>query len=224
MSFIEKRLSSRKPLTRDQLLGIANYLTYARIAMVPVVVLVMMGINDAFPAREALNRFLSWLAMILFVTAQSSDIVDGYYARKYGIVSVFGKFIDPLADKLLSISILIMLVPLGRVSAWVVVILMARETTITALRGIAAAEGIEISASDWGKAKTIIQSIALGFLLVHYPVGPIQVRAIALALLWMTVGISLVSGVHYIMTFFREVVQDKEKDADPVLSIIKNEK
>ena len=204
MPFMERRRRSRRPLSKDQLLGIANYLTYGRMAIVPVLVLLMMGINEN-SHRIPLNQILSWAAMICFTIAQLSDVVDGYYARKYGVVSSFGKFVDPLADKLLSMSALIMLIPLGRISAWMVVLLIARETMVTALRGIAASEGIEISASDWGKKKTAIQAFAIGHLMVHYPVGIFHPRTVGLILIWLTLIVSLGSGIHYGWTFFKEV-------------------
>lgn len=207
---MERKWRPRRRLTPDQLLGIANYLTYGRIAMVPVVLILMAGINDFRPDRHAVNLLLSWLAMALFVIAQISDVVDGIYARKYGVVSSFGKFLDPLADKLMSMSILIMLIPLHRIAAWIVVILIAREVTITALRGIAATEGIEIAASDWGKKKTIIQSIALGALLAHYSFWKINPQTLGTYLMWATLLISTGSGVHYVWSFFREVMGEEE--------------
>lgn len=209
MSFMERRWKPRRPLTKDQLLGIANYLTYARIVLVPVVIFLMMGINDFLSYRYSWNRFLSWSAMALFTLAQLSDVVDGYYARKYGVVSSFGKFLDPLADKLLSMSVLIMLIPLHRISTGIVILLVARETIITALRGMAASEGIEIAASDWGKKKTVTQSFALGALLVHYPFWGIHPRAIGLFLLWLTLIISIGSGIHYVVSFFKEVLKNR---------------
>lgn len=205
-AFLERKWKPRRRLTTDQLLGIANYLTYGRIAVVPFVVFIMMGINDA-GKHLALSRLLSWVAMGLFSIAQLSDVVDGYYARKFNVVSSFGKFIDPLADKLLSMSILIMLIPLKRIAAWIVVLFIAREVTITALRSMAAAEGVEIAASDWGKKKTVMQSFALGALLVHYPFWGIQTRAIAVVLVWLTLVISIGSGIHYVYSFFKEVLK-----------------
>src|SRR5262245_34130136 len=121
MAFMERRWKPRRPLTTDQLLGIANYLTYGRIAVVPILVAVMAAIHPE--GDLGLNRALSWVAMALFTVAQISDVIDGYYARKYGVVSAFGKFIDPLADKLLSMSALVMLIPLQRIEAWFVVVL-----------------------------------------------------------------------------------------------------
>lgn len=214
MVFMEGR-RRRRPLTRDQLLGIANYLTYSRIAMVPVVVLLMMGIDDTEPIRHALNVILSWCAMGAFTLAGLSDAVDGYYARKYGVVSSFGKFLDPLADKLLSMSALIMLLALQRIAPWIVILLVCRDVTITALRSMAADEGIVLSASDWGKRKTFLQSFAIGFLLVHYPVGPLKIQLIGEALVWLTLVISLGSGLHYIWAFFGEVLEKKKGRGGP---------
>lgn len=215
MPFMERRRRVRRPLTKDQLLGIANYLTYSRIAVVPVVVLLMIGINDLRPERFAWNLFLSWMAMGSFTIAQLSDVVDGYYARKFGVVSSFGKFIDPLADKLLSMSILIMLIPLQRIAAWMVVLLIAREVTVTALRGIAASEGIEIAASEWGKKKTLIQSFALGALLIYYPFWGVHPHTIGRILLWLTLVISVGSGLHYVFSFFGEVLEQKKTSPRP---------
>lgn len=210
-AFIARRWKPRKPLTKDQLKGIANYLTYARIAIVPVVVFVMMQIRPEDGAPFYWNRFLSWTAMVLFTIAQVSDVVDGYYARKYGIVSSFGIFLDPLADKLLSMSVLIMLIPLNRIAAWIVVVLIAREVTITALRGIASAEGIEISASDLGKKKTLIQAFALGALLVYYPFWGLRPKVVGEVLLWLTLVMSVGSMIHYLISFFREVFQQQKE-------------
>ncbi|HEX5035726.1 MAG TPA: CDP-diacylglycerol--glycerol-3-phosphate 3-phosphatidyltransferase [bacterium] len=210
-SFIERRWKPRKPLTTDQLLGIANYLTYARIALVPIVVALLMGIRPERLDRASLNVFLSWMAMSFFVVAQLSDVVDGYYARKYGVGSSFGKFIDPLADKLLSTAGLVMLVELGRVSGWIAILLIAREITITGLRGIAASEGLEMAASDWGKKKTILLSVALGALMVHYPFWGIDPQRLGTIVLWVTLAVSMGSGAHYVWTFFRAVIQGQNK-------------
>ena len=209
MSFTERRRKPRRPLTIDQLKGIANYLTYGRIAMVPLIVFCLMGINDFDSARLWSNKFLSWVSMLLFVTAMVSDMIDGHYARKYGVISSFGKFIDPLADKLLSMSVSIMLVALLRVPAWIVILLVCRDVTITSLRSIAASEGLEISASDWGKKKTFAQSFAISFLLVHYPLSNFNPGNVGMVLLWVTLLISIGSGMHYGTTFFREVMKQK---------------
>ncbi len=211
MPWMERRRSRRKPLTRDQLLGIANYLTYGRIAVIPIVLLLMKMMQN--PLHLKRNILLGWITMSLTTLAGISDVIDGYYARKYGVTSSFGKFLDPLADKLLTMSVLIMMIPLHRVAPWIVILLIARDVTITALRSMAAGEGIEIAASDWGKRKTLMQMIAIGFLLVHYPIfGLLNPHRIGMALLGMTLAISLGSGLHYVWAFFGEVlVRQKQK-------------
>lgn len=203
---MERRTRTRKKLTKDQLLGVANFITYGRIILVPVIVLLLMGINDFDPRRLAVNKLYSWLAMIIFTVASLSDIVDGYYARKYQVISSFGKFLDPLADKLLSLPTLVMMIPLQRVAAWVVVVLLVREVTVTALRGVAAAEGIEIAASDWGKKKTLLLSFAIGALALHYSFFGLNAQRIGTTLLWLAVPVSLGSGLHYTYAFFSTVV------------------
>ncbi len=201
----------RKPFTRDQLLGIANYLTYARIAVVPVVLLLMSWIDDSDTLSLSSNIALGWVSMILLTLAGFSDVVDGIYARRYGITSSFGKFLDPLADKLLTISVMVMLLKMGRIDVWFVVLLTARDVTITALRSMASAEGIEIAASGWGKKKTLMHMIALGFLQVHYPAIGLDPQRIGTILIWFTLAISLGSGLHYIWAFFSEVLEKKKQ-------------
>ncbi|MBI2981753.1 MAG: CDP-diacylglycerol--glycerol-3-phosphate 3-phosphatidyltransferase [Deltaproteobacteria bacterium] len=205
MSWLERR--HRKPLTKDQLLGIANYLTYGRIAAVPVVLVLMSMINDLNTTRQEMNYFLSWLSMAFLTIAGISDVIDGYYARRYGVISSFGKFLDPLADKLLSMSVMIMMIPMHRINAWMVIVLIARDVTITALRSMASDEGLELSASGWGKKKMLMHMFALGFLLVHYPTWGLDPHRIGTVLIWLTMALSLGSGIHYVWCFFGEVLE-----------------
>lgn len=213
MSWMERGRRRRPPLTRDQLLGIANYLTYGRIVVVVIVVLLLLGIHDENPLLLKKNLLFSWISTILITIAGISDAVDGHYARKYGVISSFGKFLDPLADKLLSMSVLIMLVALDRIAVWIVILLVARDVTITALRSMAVAEGIEISASWLGKRKTLIQTIALGFLAVHYPIPFLNLdpHVVGLSLIWVTLFVSLGSGFQYFWAFFSEILERKRK-------------
>lgn len=139
-------------------LNLPNLLTLARIAAIPaVVVLLMSGSRDAG----------FWSAAV-FGAAAITDWLDGWLARRWQIVTVLGKFLDPLADKLIVMAALIMLIPLGRVPAWAVFLILAREVTVTGLRSIASSEGIVIEASELGKYKTIIQMVAIPALLLHY--------------------------------------------------------
>ncbi len=177
-----------------------NSITGARIVTVPIVM--------ALLAYESVVN--CWIAAFLYIAASISDIVDGYLARKYNLVSIIGAFLDPLADKLLVIGALVMLVPLGRVPAWMAAVLIMRDVTITALRGIAASEGLIISASQWGKYKTTFLDVALCFLIAHYPqslvveegVRPVDLHTVGMMFLWPAVALSLWSGAHYLYQFF----------------------
>ncbi len=141
-----------------KLMNLPNILTLARIAAVPVVVGLLM-----FESQS--NCF--WAAVV-FIVAAMTDWLDGYVARKWQIVTVLGKFLDPLADKLIVLGALVMLIPLDRVPAWAVFVILAREMTVTGLRSIASAEGIVIAASSLGKYKTIFQMVAIPGLILHY--------------------------------------------------------
>lgn len=139
-------------------LNLPNLLTLARIAAIPAVVVLLMS-----DSRDA-----GFWAAAVFGAAAITDWLDGWLARRWQIVTVLGKFLDPLADKLIVMAALIMLIPLGRVPAWAVFLILAREVTVTGLRSIASSEGIVIEASELGKYKTIIQMVAIPALLLHY--------------------------------------------------------
>ena len=168
-----------------------NKLTIARMIIVPfLVIFLLTGWGG-----EA-NRYIS---LTLFVVASVTDWFDGYLARKNNLVTNFGKFMDPLADKLLVSSALISLVQMGKISAWIVVIIIAREFTISILRAVAAAEGIVIAASWWGKAKTITQIIAIiAILLNNFPFRYINFP-FDMIMMWISVLLTVISGVHYII-------------------------
>src|SRR5208282_6405808 len=108
-------------------------------------------------------------ACIVFTLAAITDVLDGYLARKLGVVSVLGKFLDPLADKLIVMASLVWMVPMGRIPAWVVVLLLGREISVTGLRSVAASEGVVISAGNEGKTKTALQMIGIVALVLGFP-------------------------------------------------------
>lgn len=143
---------------RTGVLNLPNLLTLARVAAIPLLVVILLS-----DSREA-----GFWAAALFGAAAATDFIDGWLARKWGVVTVLGKFLDPLADKLIVMAALIMLIPYGRVPAWAVFLLLAREIIVTGLRSIASSEGIVIDASDLGKYKTIYQMAAIPGLLLHY--------------------------------------------------------
>lgn len=185
-------------------LNLPNWITIGRLIAVPLLLVVMLFIDDS-SRHEIENRVLSIVAAFIFVAAMCSDMVDGYLARKKGLTSTFGKFLDPLADKILFIVAMIMLIPLGRFPAWLVAIFFTREVFVTALRGIAADEGIVIEADHWGKYKSAFVSSATVGLLLHYPFLGVHWRLVGWVLIVPALVFSLASGLHYAVGFFREV-------------------
>ena len=176
----------------------------------------LTGIRLAFilPLFIFLNfqgRWTSFFAALIFGIASITDILDGYFARKYGTVTVLGKFLDPLADKLLISVTMIMLIPLDRIPVWVAIVIIAREMAVTGLRGIAVSEGIVIQASPLGKYKTILQSIAMVGLCLHYSYFDIDFHIVGMVFLWGALILTLWSGWEYFRQFNRVFFPSKQK-------------
>ena len=188
---------------RRDLLNAPNAITAARIAMIPVIL--------AFTYYE--GRVNSFVAAGLFAVTGATDFLDGWVARRTGTVTVVGKFLDPLADKLILMSVLIMLVHLGRVPAWLVILILAREFTVTGLRTMAMSEGIVIAAGQEGKYKQSIQIAAISFLLLHYKYRvdflafevDVDANVVGTWLLYLSLAFSLWSAWVYIRDFFGAV-------------------
>lgn len=187
--------------TASKFWNVPNLITFGRLLIAPVM-LVFLLILDFIPSHLKMAKTLSLIAAITFAVAMATDMLDGYYARRYKLISTFGKFLDPLADKLLFLTAMIMMIPLGRIPAWVVAIFFIREVTITALRGIAVEEGIVIDASHWGKYKSAFVSAATVGLLLHFPFWGIEWRIIGWAFLFPALLLSIGSGLHYTIKFF----------------------
>src|SRR5450759_710274 len=153
----------RGRMTSDSRLNAPNVLTLVRILAIPVVVLILLP-----PAGREISFARSVAAFSLFIVATITDLFDGYIARRYHMVTTLGKLLDPLADKLLVCAAMTMLIPPGRVPAWMAVIVVGREIGVTALRGMASTEGVIIAASKLGKAKTLLLNIGVAALILHY--------------------------------------------------------
>lgn len=173
--------------------NLPNTITVLRTLFVPVVMALLWTEPDLLRAA---------IACAVFVVAMLLDLVDGWLARKWDLQSVIGAFLDPLADKLMHVSALIMLIPLGWVSAWMVIVLESRELAITGLRSLAASEGMVIPASSLGKFKTAYQSTSISFLLLHYKIIGVDCHTVGMLLLWVSIGMSLVSGAEYGWRFY----------------------
>lgn len=193
---------------RKTFFNIPNILTYSRIALIPVVVGLMMAQSPENSFET--NRLLSWLSAAAFIVAGVSDLVDGYYARKYAMVSVMGKFIDPMADKLIHMAVMVQMIPMGRLPAWLVIILLFREILITGIRSAAVGEGLVIAASDSAKKKTAWLNVGLGALLVYYPIMDLNCYTVGWVALAIGSYYSLWSGAQYVVLFVKQMMGENK--------------
>ncbi len=192
---------------RREALNLPNLITFTRIALIPVFLW--------FTYYE--SRVDSFIAAMVYAVTSATDFLDGYVARKKNLVTVIGKFLDPLADKLIVMAALVMLVHLGRVQAWVVIAVMGREFIVTGLRTIAMSEGIVIAAGQEGKYKTALQLIAITFLLLHYtyPIDAwlftfdLDANRVGTWILYLSLFFSVLSAVLYFRAFVQAVYRDE---------------
>jgi CDP-diacylglycerol--glycerol-3-phosphate 3-phosphatidyltransferase len=195
----ERRRQRRRSLKEDAL-NLPNLLTFGRVAVIPVVIWLL----DRGTPKDCF-----WAA-IVYSAAAITDLLDGYLARRMNVVSVLGKFLDPLADKLLVMASLVYMLPMGRIPEWAVVLLLAREISVTGLRSIASSEGVVIAAGDDGKSKTALQMVGILCLILGYPyhltLGPIDLGMVDLvyvgrALVYVSLVFSIMSMVSYVRLF-----------------------
>ncbi|WP_010269378.1 CDP-diacylglycerol--glycerol-3-phosphate 3-phosphatidyltransferase [Paenibacillus senegalensis] len=180
-------------------MNLANKITLARIFLVPIIVFFLL-VNIPFPEIQVEQFSITYnqiIAVLIFIIAASTDSLDGYIARSRKMVSNLGKLLDPLADKLLVSAVLVSLVEMGKVDAWIVIIIISREFAVTGLRQIAALQGSVMAADKWGKWKTGVQITAIIALLINnFPfafVGfPFDVVAS-----WLAAIITMYSGFNY---------------------------
>ena len=151
------------------------------------------------------------VAAIAFSIASITDFFDGYFARSQKAVTVYGKLMDPLADKFLVVSALVMLQDLGRIHPVVVILLICRELAITGLRALASSEGVIIAASTTAKWKTVTQMVAIPLMMVEQGLWGIPLYPIGLGLLYISLGISLWSAKDYVLGFFRSLREKRKQ-------------
>ncbi len=168
-------------------MNLPNKLTILRVILIPFFVAALLAGGGQIPV-------LRYLAAAIFIVASLTDMLDGKIARKYNLVTNFGKFMDPLADKLLVCAALICLVELRQIPAWMVIVIVSREFTISGFRLVAAEQGIVIAASYWGKFKTTFQMIAVILMILNLPV----LRLVTDAFVWIALILTIVSLVDYV--------------------------
>jgi CDP-diacylglycerol--glycerol-3-phosphate 3-phosphatidyltransferase len=175
-----------------------NLLSLLRIALLPLLVYFL---TDPGPLYGG-------LAALTFFVASLTDFFDGYLARRHGQTTTLGKFLDPLADKLIVTAALVMLIAIDRsprVPAWMVVVIIGREIAVTGLRAIAASEGIVLAAEELGKYKMIFQTFAIHCLLIHYPYLTIHFYVGGMYFLWIALVLGVWSGVDYHIKILRQI-------------------
>jgi CDP-diacylglycerol--glycerol-3-phosphate 3-phosphatidyltransferase len=206
---IRSRAERRRSLRQDAF-NLPNALTMGRIVMIP---LCLWFLDQDTPKS-------GFWAAIVFTLAALTDVLDGYLARKLNVVSILGKLIDPLADKLIVMACLVWTVKMGRMPAWAVIILLAREFSVTALRSVAASEGVIISAGQEGKTKTALQMIGIIILLAGHPyhlsyagidLGIVDFAKCGSALVYLSLVFSVASAAQYVSLFSEAVVAKEEK-------------
>ncbi len=193
-------------------MNLPNKLTMLRIILVPFVLIFMLPIPSSAPAFASWNAFISGygqiLAIIVFVAASLTDMLDGAIARSQNLVTNLGKFLDPIADKMLVISVLIALVQLSRIHAVVAIIIIIREFMVTGIRLLASDHGVVIAANKLGKAKTVTQIIAISIMMLErlliallqpsYPTIAANIHWIGDIAMFIAVVMTIVSGYEYI--------------------------
>ena len=182
-------------------MNLPNKLTIFRVILIVPFVILLLGSANGWGWFTAIcggiMEFIDYIAVAIFMIACVTDMLDGKIARKYNLVTNFGKFMDPLADKLLVCSALICLVEMGRLPAWIVIVIIAREFIISGFRLVASDNGIVIAASYWGKFKTVSQMIMVVLLLLN--IGHPFFVILSTVFVWIAVILTVVSLVDYVV-------------------------
>ena len=179
--------------------NVPNTLAFIRLLLAPIMFFLLVNRENSL-LIDIHYTWLDYIAAFIFVIASATDFFDGYVARTFNQITTLGKILDPLADKMLTLAGFLGLMMLDRASQWAIFLIITRELFITGLRVSAVSQGLDISASWMGKIKTVVQMIAIGFLLMEWPGGEI--------LLWVAVILTLYSGYEYVRDFFKNTSID----------------
>jgi CDP-diacylglycerol--glycerol-3-phosphate 3-phosphatidyltransferase len=196
-----KRSFDRLPITQEKkrVLNLPNAITMLRIGIIPVLFFLLLSPDSTG----------SLVIACIFVIAALTDLLDGYIARRYQIVTTMGKFLDPIADKLVVNTAMILMIPIGRIPAWIVAIIIIRDFTVDGIRTIASSEGIIIGSSRLAKQKTLCQVVAVTALMIHYPFLGADAHLVGIAILYVALFLTLYSGLDYLVKFFKEILNKK---------------
>ncbi len=178
-----------------------NILSLSRVFIIPFIVVLFEIIRYTAPLNTTMLEQISFICAVLFSIGGLTDFFDGYFARKYQGVTNLGKLLDPITDKLLISTTMIMLVSINRLHAWIVVLIIGREIAVTGLRALTASSGIIISASLEGKYKMTFQIVAVICLLIHYTYFGVNFQRIGMLFMWIALFVTLWSGMNYFINF-----------------------
>ncbi|HAJ28293.1 MAG TPA: CDP-diacylglycerol--glycerol-3-phosphate 3-phosphatidyltransferase [Syntrophus sp. (in: bacteria)] len=182
-----------------KIINLPNTITMLRISFIPVLFLLLLSPDQT----------TSLVIAGLFIAVSFTDLLDGYIARRYNIVTTMGKFLDPIADKLVINTAMILMIPIGRIPAWVVAIVVIRDFTVDGIRNIASSGGHIISASWLGKQKTLCQVFAVSALMIHYPFLGADAHVVGTTILYLALFLSVYSGLDYLFKFYRHVIRER---------------
>jgi len=196
-----KQTFDRLPLTgrAREILNLPNTITMLRIGVIPVLFFLLVAPGPTW----------SLVIAILFILAALTDLLDGYIARRYGIVTLMGKFLDPLADKLIVNTAMILMIPSGRIPAWIAAVIIMRDLAVDGLRSFASSEGLIIPASRLGKQKTLCQVIAVSALIIHYPFLGLNAHGVGIAILYVALLLTFWSGIDYFLQFYESNIRPR---------------
>lgn len=188
------------PENKKAIFNLPNMITMLRIGVIPVL----------FGLLLSPGPVMSLVITSLFILAALTDLLDGYIARRFQIVTTMGKFLDPIADKMIVNTAMILMIPIGRIPAWIVAIIIIRDFAVDGIRNVAFSEGMVIQASPLGKRKTLCQIFAVSALMIHYPFIGADAHAVGMVILFIALILTVISGIDYFLKFYRTVIQEKD--------------
>lgn len=180
-----------------EIINLPNLVSLLRICVIPVLFLLLLSPG----------KMMSLLIAAFFVFAATTDFLDGYIARRFNIVTTMGKFLDPVADKLIINTAMILMIPIGRIPAWIVAIIIMRDLLVDGLRSVASADGVIIQAGMLGKQKTVCQDFAVSALIIYYPFFGLNAHAVGMVLLYISLLFTFASGAEYFIKFHRQAIR-----------------
>jgi CDP-diacylglycerol--glycerol-3-phosphate 3-phosphatidyltransferase len=180
-------------------MNLPNKLTIFRMVLIVPFVILLLGDYGGWGWFKAIFggvlEYMDYVALAIFIIASLTDLIDGKIARKYNLVTNFGKFMDPLADKLLVSAAMIALVELGRIPAWIVIVIISREFIISGFRLVASDNNVVIAASYWGKFKTVFQMVMVCLMIADIP----GLQVLTDAVMWIAVALTIISLIDYLL-------------------------